>query len=321
MRLPIFVLAAALALPAAAQIAPSRPETPAAPADVPAARDVAYPGTLHLEIDARDTTHGIYRVVETIPVAASGPMTLLYPQWLPGNHAPSGPINSLAGLVVTADGRPVAWRRDPAYVYAFHVDVPAGAHALRLEFQHLSPTAGNQGRISMTSEMLNLQWEKMSLYPAGYFTRDIPIEASVTIPEGWTAATSLEAASSRGNRIAYRAVPYETLVDSPLFAGRYVRRERLAEGIMLDLFADAPGDLQASEAQIAAHRRLAEQALRLYGARHFDHYEFLLALTDELGGIGLEHLRSSENSQPANYFTDWNSGFGGTRPPAPRIHP
>ena len=160
----------------------------------------------------------------------------------------------------------------------------------------------------MTPAMLNLQWEKMSLYPAGYFTRDIPIQANVTYPTGWSAATSLDVASRAGSRISYRPVPYETLVDSPVFAGRYYRREELGNNMNLNIFADEPGDLAATPEQIAAHRRLAEQELRLYGTQHFSHYEFLLALTDELGGIGLEHLRSSENSEGRDYFTGWNNG-------------
>lgn len=302
--------AIALAAPAFAQVEPSRPQPLAVTESIPAARDIAYPGTLRLEVDATDTARGIYRVVETIPVEA-GPLTLLYPQWLPGNHGPRGPINSLAGLRITAGEQVLPWRRDPRDVYAFHVEVPAGVRSIRAEFQHLSPTAANQGRITMTPNMLNLQWEKMSLYPAGYYTRQIPIEASVTIPEGWTAATSLDVARQSGNRISYRSVPYETLVDSPIFAGRYSRRERLADGINLNLFADRPGDLAATEPQLAAHRRLAEQMIRLFGGRHFDEYEYLVALTDELGGIGLEHQRSSENSHPRTYFTDWDKGSAG----------
>jgi predicted metalloprotease with PDZ domain len=278
---------------------------------MPPARDVAYPGILRLDVDASDTSRGIYRVVETIPVAQAGRLTLLYPQWLPGNHGPSGPIATLAGIRVTAGGRSIPWLRDPSYVYAFHVNVPAGVRELRVEFQHLSPVDSSQGRITMTPAMLNLQWEKMSLYPAGYFTRGIPIQANVTYPAGWTAATSLDVASRSGSRISYRAVPYETLVDSPVFAGRNYRREELGNNMNLNIFADEPGDLAATPEQIAVHRRLAEQLLRLYGTQHFSHYEFLLALTDELGGIGLEHLRSSENSQGRDYFTGWAAGSAG----------
>ncbi len=296
--------------PAAAQVGLAVPQPVPMPDAVPTARDIPYPGTIRLDVDASDTSRGIYRVVETIPVRP-GPLTLLYPQWLPGNHGPSGPIASLAGLRITANGQPVEWRRDSAYVYAFHLDVPAGARELRVEFQHLSPTDGAQGRITMTPVLLNLQWEKMSLYPAGYFTRRITVQANVTYPTGWNAATSLEVASRTGARISYRPVPYETLVDSPVFAGRYYRREDLGHNVALNVFADQPADLAATPAQIEVHRRLVEQQLRLFGTQHFDHYEILLALTDELGGIGLEHLRSSENSQGRDYFTGWDHGSAG----------
>jgi predicted metalloprotease with PDZ domain len=307
------LLAAALTLaaPALAQVGTARPEPLAMAAPMPAPRDIPYPGTLRLDIDASDTGRGIYRVVETIPVARPGPLTLLYPEWLPGNHGPRGPIASLAGIKISAGGRAVPWRRDPGYVYAFHVDVPAGVRELRVEFQHLSPTDSGQGRVTMTPAMLNLQWEKMSLYPAGYFTRGIPIQASVAYPAGWTAATSLDVDGRSGNRIAYRTVPYETLVDSPVFAGRYSRRERLTDNINLNLFADEPGDLAMTPEQLAIHRRAAEQSVRLFGTVHFDEYEYLVALTEELGGIGLEHLRSSENSHPRTYFTEWGSGSAG----------
>ncbi|TMJ20617.1 MAG: M61 family metallopeptidase [Alphaproteobacteria bacterium] len=311
MRLVLLAAAACIAMPALAQVGTAIPQPLPMEAAMPAPRDVPYPGTLRLEVDASDTSRGIYRVVETIPVAGPGPLTLLYPEWLPGNHGPRGPINSIAGLRITANGRPVEWRRDSSYVYAFHVDVPEGARSLRVEFQHLSPTDPGQGRVTMTPNMLNLQWEKMSLYPAGYFTRGIPIEAVVAYPAGWSAATSLDVAARAGNRLTYRTVPYETLVDSPVFAGRYYRRERLTENINLNLFADEPGDLAATPEQIAIHRRAAEQEVKLFGTVHFDEYEYLVALTDELGGIGLEHLRSSENSHPRDYFTDWNSGSAG----------
>jgi predicted metalloprotease with PDZ domain len=310
-NLILFSLAAALAVPAAAQVPPTRPQPLERTSRIPPARDIPYPGTLTIHVDATDTARAIYRVRQTVPVQGAGPLVLLYPEWLPGNHAPRGPIASIAGLKISANGRSVPWRRDPGYVYAFHVDVPSGVKTLDVEFQHLSPTQSNQGRVTMTPDMLNAQWEKMSLYPAGYYVRNIPITPSVTLPEGWSAATSLDVASRRGNRITYRTVPYETFVDSPLFAGRYYRREALAPEVNLHIFADRPQDLAATPEQIAAHRRLVDQALKTFGAKHYDEYEFLLALTNELGGIGLEHLRSSENSHPRTYFTEWKSGSAG----------
>lgn len=306
----IFSLALALSAPALAQT-DSAPQPLPRTDRIPAARDVAYPGTLTIDVDARDTARAIFRVKQTVPVAGAGPLTLLYPQWLPGNHAPRGPIASIAGLKISGNGKPIAWRRDPADVYAFHVDVPAGVKSLDVEFQHLSPTEPNQGRVTMTPDMLNVQWEKMSLYPAGTFVRNIPITASVTLPAGWQGATSLDVARKQGDRITYKTVSYETLVDSPMFAGRYHRRENLGQDVWLNIFADRPGDLAATPEQIAAHRRLVDQTLKLYGAKHYDEYEFLLALTDKMGGIGLEHLRSSENSHPREYFTEWDKRSAG----------
>ncbi|MBA3675803.1 MAG: M61 family metallopeptidase [Sphingosinicella sp.] len=267
---------------------------------------------MRVDIDATDTARAIYRVKQSIPVAGPGPMTLLYPEWLPGNHAARGPIATVAGLKISSGGRPITWRRDPLDVFAFHIDVPAGARELDVRFEHLSPTEADQGRITMTPDMLNLQWEKMTLYPAGWFVRNIPVRAGVRLPAGFKAATSLDVDTNKaGNVITYKPVSYETLVDSPIFAGRHFRSIPLLNDVDLNVMADRPEDLEATPEQIAAHRRLAEQAEKVFGGQHYDEYEFLLALTDQLGGIGLEHLRSSENRKSRNYFTDWNKGSAG----------
>jgi hypothetical protein len=134
---------------------------------IPPPRDAAYPGTIRLVVDATDVQRAIFRIRETIPVAAAGPLTLLYPKWLPGDHSPSGEINKLVGLRITAGGNPVTWRRDTLDPYAFHLAVPDGAQALELEFQFVSATDPDQGRVAATSDMLNLQWNSMALYPAG----------------------------------------------------------------------------------------------------------------------------------------------------------
>ncbi len=310
-QLILLSLAAALAAPAFAQVAPSEPQPIDSPSTIPAARDIAYPGMLNIDVDASDTARAIFRVKQTIPVAGAGPLTLLYPKWLPGNHAPRGPIETIAGLKISGGGRPIAWRRDPADVYAFHLDVPAGVTELTVAFDHLAPTQSAQGRVTMTPDMLNLQWEKMALYPAGYFVRNIAITPTVKLPKSWSAATSLDVVTKAGDVIAYKPVSFETLVDSPMFAGRHYRREKLADDVNLNIFADRAEDLAATPEQLAAHRRLAQQIVKLYRGKHYDEYEFLLALTDELGGIGLEHLRSSENSQPRDYFTAWDKGSAG----------
>ena len=145
------------------------------PPATPEPRDVPYAGVIELNVDASDVARGIFRVRERVPVAQAGPLTLLYPEWLPGKHAPRGAINLLSGIEMRANGELLAWRRDPLNVFAFHVDVPAGVNALDLTFQFVSPTQTNQGRIVATREMLNLQWEMVLLYPAGHYAARIRI--------------------------------------------------------------------------------------------------------------------------------------------------
>jgi len=303
----LLVLAAAASLPAIAQN--SRPVASISPMAEFPARDIPYPGTLTLHVDATDTMRGIFRVRQTIPVAQAGPLTLRYPQWLPGNHAPTGPIEAVAGLRITGNGQPIAWQRDPRDVYAFNLQVPAGVAQIEVAFDYISNAEGAISRVEMTPDLLNLQWEKVSLYPAGHYVRQIRIQPSVTLPTGWTGVAALDGERRQGDRVDYAVTDYETLVDSPMFAGRHFRKWDLGNDVDLNVFADRPEDLAATPEQIAVHRRLVDQALKTFGSKPFDRYEFLLGLSAALSGIGLEHHRSSENIVPRNYFTDWpNTG-------------
>ncbi|WP_448662180.1 M61 family metallopeptidase [Sphingomonas sp. CJ20] len=272
---------------------------------IPDTRDIDYPGTLQLEIDATDTQRGIFRVKETIPVAKSGHMVLLYPKWLPGKHGPRGEIEKLAGLQIRANGKRVPWTRDPVDVFAFHIEVPAGAKKLDLEFQFLSATEPDQGRIVMTPAMLSLQFNSMSLYPAGYFTRRIPVQARVKYPEGWSAAGAVPS-RAEGGVVTYQKTDYDTLVDSPVLAGRYYRAFPLSPRVTLDVFAENPEELEAKPEQIEAHKRLVDQTVQVMGSQPYDQYHFLLSISTELGGIGLEHHRSTEISARPGYFLKWD---------------
>jgi predicted metalloprotease with PDZ domain len=279
------------------------------PPEIGAPRDTPYRGTIRLAVDATDVTRHIFRVKETIPVQG-GALTLLYPKWLPGNHAPTGRIDALAGLVIEANGQRVEWVRDTVDVFAFHVEVPAGATALDLQFQFLSAGDGNEGRIVATPEMLNLQWNSVALYPAGHFVQRITVEPSLRLPDGWQFATALDIASADGVTTTFKPVSFETLVDSPVFAGRYVKRVDLDSSgpapVRLNVFADRADLLEAKPEHLDAHRALVTQAYRLFNSHHYDHYDFLLALSDRLGGIGLEHHRSSENGTVPTFFTEWD---------------
>jgi len=283
--------------------------------DILAPRDIAYPAPITLAVDATDVTRGIFKIEETIPVTGPGPQTLLYPEWLPGNHAPRGPIDKVAGLTISAAGRLLTWRRDPLNVYAYHVDVPAGATQLDIRFLFVSPTATAQGRVVATPVMLNLQWNQVALYPAGYNTARIPFDARVTLPDGWKHASGLDTIATDGATTRFATTDFTTLVDSPVFAGKYFRQIDLDPGsrvpFRLNIVADRADQLAATDAQITLHRALVRQTYRLFGPGRFAHYDFLQALSDSLGGIGLEHLRSSENNNGAAYYTEWDATVAG----------
>jgi predicted metalloprotease with PDZ domain len=301
-----FSLLAALSGAALAQTSTMAPSS----VEIAAPKDVAYPGVIRLLVDATDTERHIYRVRETIPVAAPGRMTLLFPRWLPGTHAPTGRIEQLAGLTVRAGNTRLEWSRDATDGFAFHVNVPPATPALELEFQVLTAVDGAQGRIVMTDDMMNLQWGAMLLYPAGYYSSRIPFELSLRLPEGWQFAVALEAASSTNGVTTFKPVSLETLQDSPMFAGRHLKRFELGRTgnapVFLNVVADRPELLEAKPEHIDAHRSLVDQAYKLFGSYHYNRYDFLLALTDKMGGIGLEHHQSSENGTIPAFFTEWD---------------
>ena len=282
--------------------------------DVPAPQNVPYSaGALKINVDATDIARRVFRVHETIPVAAAGKLTLLYPQWIPGNHSPTGPIDKFAGLTVKANGKVLPWVRDEYNVYAFNVDVPQGASEVEVDFQYLSPQDTRQGRVVMTPEMLNLQWNTVTLYPAGYYARQIQTEPSVTLPAGWQFGSALEVASQDGGTVHFKPINFDDLVDSPIYAGKYFKRVDLDPGastpVHMDLVADDPKYLEIKPEQLKAHQALVQQMYKLYGAHHYDHYDFLFSLSDKMSGIGLEHHRSSENGVGTGYFTEWDKSM------------
>ena len=254
-------------------IASPGPTAIAANMPIPVPRDRAYAGEINLAIDATDTARRIVHVRETL--SGVGPDTiLLYPKWLPGTHAPEGPIDRLAGLKITANGAPVSWTRDPVDVYAFRLHPGAAVRSIAIEFDYLSPTSEKVGVMEISRDLLMLEWNAMVLYPAGYFTRQIPVQASVTLPAGWKSGSALETASTDGAQIIFKRTDLETLIDSPLYSGRYVARFDLDPGgavpIYLNLFADRPELLTTTPEQLAGASRAGAaglQAVRLASFR------------------------------------------------------
>jgi predicted metalloprotease with PDZ domain len=322
MKSRMLVLTAAM-LAASAGAAFANPECkPIAPP-----KDVAYPGAIKLQVDATDIGRRIYHVRETVPTAAGQELVLLYPEWLPGTHAPWGRnrLNKLAGLVVSAGGKPLTWTRDDCNVFAFRIRVPQGLNSVDVAFDYLSPDGAQTGpaaHAEVSPEILVLEWSSVVLYPAGHYASRIEVEPSASLPEGWQFATALDRADD-DKTPAFKRVSLETLVDSPLFAGKYAARWDLDPGapvpVHLDAFADRPELLKPKDekgtkdfdAHIDEHRNLIQQAYKLFGSKHYDHYDFLVTLSDNIGYAGLEHHRSSEENTSPDYFTDWDKTLVG----------
>ncbi|WP_395944042.1 M61 family metallopeptidase [Brevundimonas sp.] len=290
---------------------------PRAQPAIPAPEDKPYPGVIQYRADLTDLDRRIVNVAQTILVAGPGPLTLLYPKYLPGNHAATGPIQLISGLTVTANGQRIEWLRDTLDPYAFHLDIPAGVTSIEVAFQWLTQPDSANWRVTMTPALVNLQWEKAILYPAGYFSRQIQVTPSVVLPKDWQYGTALTTAARDGDVATFETTDLYTLIDSPIFAGAHYRRvdidptgDGAKAGVHLNILADEEKGLAATDDQLKLFEAMVTQADRLFGARHFDHYEFLFALTNQMGGIGLEHHRSSENTGAPDFFTAWSKSAG-----------
>jgi predicted metalloprotease with PDZ domain len=296
-------------LPFASLTASPGPNLTAAVQRIAAPEDRAYPGEIRIAVDASDFERRIVRIRETVS-GISADTVLLYPQWLPGTHAPEGPIDRLAGLKITANGAPVSWTRDPVDIYAFHVHTAASVKVIDIDFEYLSPTSSKIGMLEMSRDILMLEWNSVILYPAGYFARRVPVEASLTLPADWKFGSALEVSSTSGAQTKFSRVSLETLIDSPVYAGRYTSRLDLAPGstlaVHLNLFADRPELLAVKPEQIEAYRKLVQQAYILFGSHHYAHYDFLYSLSDQIQQAGLEHHQSSENGSDPEAFTEWD---------------
>ena len=267
--------------------------------------NVAGAQSIQLSVDLTDAPRNIYHSQLTIPVKP-GPLTLVYPEWIPGNHRPAGPIANVTGIKMEANKQTLAWQRDPIDMYAFHVDVPAGASELKVSLDTITNdgSAGASGPAA-TTNVLDLNWNQVVLYPQGASSDAVQVEASVTPPRGWKFATALPVfavtKSGTNELIGFKPVSLTTLIDSPLIAGDHYRRIELTKPgespmHVIDLVSESDSSLAMTVADEAAYRKLVAETGALFGARHYLEYHFLLTLSDEAGHHGVEHHQSSDNS-------------------------
>ena len=267
----------------------------------------AQKAPIQITADLTDAPRKLYHAEVDIPVTG-GPVTLTTPQWIPGNHRPTGPVEDITGVVFTVNGQPVEWRRDDVDLYQFHVNVPAGATTLHAHLDCIVLAR-------VTQKMAVLEWEKLLLYPAHTPVHDIPVQPSVKVPAGWGVGTALqpEGASSwpvpaAGSTTRFAVTTVEQLQDSPIITGQYFHEFPLAPEIkpahFIDVVSDEPEDSNLRPAVVAEVSNLVREAAALYASHHYNVYHFLLTLSDVAGGEGLEHGQSSDNGVGEKGFAD-----------------
>jgi predicted metalloprotease with PDZ domain len=271
-------------------------------------------GTLTLAVDATGVGRKLYRVHESVP-AAPGPMTLVYPKWLPGEHAPTGPITDLVGLSLSAGGKPIGWQRDPVDMYAFHLDVPSGSTVVdaTLEFLSAGSTSGFSSAASATPHLAVVTWNQLLLYPDGANTDQVSIQPHLKMPPGWQYGTALHTLSNSAGEVEFRQVSLTTLVDSPVLMGEFFEAIPLDTSdrpVELDVAADSAPALAFSPGLIGKARQLVVEADALFGARHFDSYHFLLSLSDHVAHFGLEHHQSNDSRVYQRAVVDESPSLG-----------
>jgi predicted metalloprotease with PDZ domain len=277
-----------------------------------AARLEAATAPIRIELDAREAPRRLLHARLAFPVKP-GPLTLLYPKWIPGEHGPSGPVMNLAGLHFKAGGREIPWRRDQAEMHTFHLEVPAGTAGLEATLDYLIPAGGDRSSrfsssASASARLAVVSWNHVLLYPRGARASELMYDASIRLPSGWKHGTAMAARREEAGRVDFRTVSLETLVDSPLLAGEFLRTIDLSPGAspphQLVIAADSAAALEMSDVHVEQHRRLVKEALALFGGHHYGSYTFLLTLSDHVTHFGLEHHESSDNRVPERTLID-----------------
>lgn len=261
--------------------------------------------TITLNVDATDAARNILHSRMTIPVRP-GPLTLFYPKWIPGEHTPTGTINDVVGLKLSANGKPITWRRDDVEMFAFHCDIPPGVTTLDVTFDDAS-----QPETTASAKLARIKWNRLLVYPEGMNSDVVSVKASLKLPAGWKFASALPLTGEQGPRssgeLEFKEVSLTQLVDSPAIIGANFRNVPLSSnGIPheMDVIADTPAALELKPETTTGLKDLVREAYALFGARHYRSYKFLVTLSDHGGSEGLEHHESSEDGVGENAFNE-----------------
>jgi predicted metalloprotease with PDZ domain len=276
------------------------------------AADQAGP-PIKLIVDASQVaTQSVVKTHEEIPVSP-GPLTLDYPKWIPGEHAPVGPIQNVSYLAITANGQPIPWLRNPLHLYQFNLTVPPGVNSISVDFTYLGATFGNYSSNRLSSpNMFVIDWNQNVLYPDTGTFQDVFFDPTLILPSAdWKFATALYDEKRDGATASWSTTSLERLLDSPLDACINFKQWQLWQDTgafpgtaTLNVCADTSEELAASDKTIDHFRRLVKEMIAMYGARHWHDYHFLLTLSDTIPGEGVEHHESSDDGEKGNYLID-----------------
>ncbi len=274
---------------------------------------LAVPGAradeaISVTVDATRTQQKLLRTHLVMPVKP-GPVTIYYPKWIPGEHAPEGPVSGLTGLKFEAEGKTIPWQRDLLDVFTFHVVVPAGVTHLTADYDFIEPD-GN----SATDKLMVLEWNAVLLYPADTPAEKLSYQAKLVMPDGWKFGTSLPVESQSANQVSFKPISLDLLVDSPVITGEFYRTIDLTPAgepvhHQIDMVADSEDALKMSPENQKQMTNLVAESGKLFGARHYRDYHFLLALSDHVAHFGLEHHESNDSRLPERALLLPSSGM------------
>ena len=259
-----------------------------------------------LSVDATEAAIGLLHAHFAFP-ASPGEISIAYPKWIPGEHAPTGPINQVVRLVFTANGKQLSWRRDEAEPFLFHVQVPAGVNQIEADLDFACEIGGGfTPAVCSSHNELVLNWNLVVIYPTAFPIDRNMFKASLKLPKGWRFASPLPIEKQNGDEIQFGVVSLKALVDSPLLAGEYFETFPLGgdHPVDLDLLSETPEGLQITAEQKRAFANLVAEATALFGGSRYAHYHMQLTLGDSIDHYTVEHFEASENRMPARGLLD-----------------
>ncbi len=262
-----------------------------------------------ISVDATDSIRRLYHVKMSMPVKA-GPLALLYPEWIPGEHGPTGPITDLVNLRISANGNSIPWRRDLVNMYAFEVMVPPEVNSIDIAFDYIAApeSSGFSSAGSTTDKLAVLSWNQMLLYPKGISADQLNYQADLKVPAGWRYGTALPIETESGQNIQFKPSSLTTLIDSPVLMGSYFKTIDLSPGSSpphyLHIAADSQHATDATPDEVTHLQNLVKETGALFGARHYRDYHFLLSLSDHVAHFGLEHHESSDDRSAERTLID-----------------